>query len=173
MVNVLLKAGADANKKGAYGELALHWVTAKGHLEVAKALIKAGSQVNTKTKKQRIDMDTMMEESADVVKFQLKSLELREKARQAALKGGSLQIALPPRVAFAAGDTPLHSAVQWGHEEIVKFLLANGAEVNAKNHQGQSPLHYARAFGHQRITNILIDAGADMNTPESDGHTPF
>ena len=173
MVRVILEAGANANETGAHGELALHWVAAKGHLEVAEVLIRAGSQVNTKTKKQRIDTDTMMEETADVVKFQLKSLELREKARQATLNGSSLQIAPPPRLVFAAGDTPLHSAVQWGYEEIVKLLLANGADVDAKNHHGQSPLHYASAFRHQRITNILIDAGAHTNAPDNDGHTPL
>ena len=171
MVSVLLEAGTDVNEKGAYGELALHWVAAKGHLEVAKELVRAGSHVNIKTTKQRIDMDVMMQEKADVVKLHLKLLELKEKQRQATLRGSSLQIVVPPRLAFAAGDSPLHSAVQWGHEEIVKFLLANHAEVDVKNQLGQSPLHYASAFRHQRITNILIDAGADKNALGNDGHT--
>jgi len=173
MVSVLLEAGTNVNKKGAYGELALHWAATKGHLEVADVLVRAGSQVNTKTKKQRIDTDTMMEETADVVNFQLKSLELREKARQATLNGSSLQIAPPPRLAFAAGDTPLHSAVQWGHEQTVKLLLSNGAEVDVKNHLGQSPLHYASVFRHKRIVDILLDSGADINAQDNDGHTPL
>jgi ankyrin repeat protein len=119
VVKVLLNGGADANEKGTYGELALHWAAAKGHLEVDEVLVGAGSQLSIKTTRQRIDMDTMMKETADVVKHELKNLELHEQARQAILRGSSLQIAPPPRLAFAAGDTPLHSAVQWGHSAIV------------------------------------------------------
>jgi ankyrin repeat protein len=173
IVIVLLKAGADANEKGAYGELPLHWAATKGHLEVTKALVEAGSQVNTKTTKQRIDMDTMMKKTADVVKFQLKTLELLEKGRQATLKGRSYQMALPSRLAFAAEDTPLHSAAQWGHEEIVKLLLANGAEAEAKNHFGQQPLHYACVFRHKEVVNVLLDTGADPNAKDDDENTPL
>ena len=173
MLNVLLEAGADVNKMGAYGELALHWAAVKGHLEVAEVLVKAGSQVNIETQKQRIDIDSMMKETADVVKHQLKSLELHEKVRQARLEGSSIQIAPPPRLAFAAGDTPLHSTVQWGYEEIVKLLLSNGAEVNVTNHYGQNPLHYACVFRQKEIVKKLLNAGADVNAKDDDGHTPL
>ncbi len=171
VVKVLLDGGADVNEKGAYGELALHWAAAKGHLEIAEVLVGAGSQVNTKTKKQRIDMDTMMKETADVVKHELKNLELHEKARQAILKGSSLQIAPPPRLAFATGDTPLHSAVQWGHNAIVKMLLSNGAEVDTENSFGQWSLHYACVFRHEDIVRMLLDHGAEINAQDNDGNT--
>ena len=58
------------------------------------------------------------------------------------------------RVVFVAGDTPLHSASQWGREGIVRLLLENGADVNAVNQYGQSPLHYACVFGHQNIKQL-------------------
>lgn len=173
MVKTLLDSGADVNEKGAYGELALHWAAAKGHLEIAEVLADAGSQVNTKTTKQRIDMDTMMKETADIVKHGLKNLELREKARQATLMGSSLQIASLSRLAFAAGDTPLHSAVQWGHGAIVKMLLSKGVDVGAENDYGQQPLHYACVFRHGEIVKILLDHGADIHARDNEGHTAF
>jgi len=173
VLEVLLGKGANANQRGAHGELALHWAAAKGYVEITQVLISAGSEVNTKTDKHRVDMDTMMEEDADVVKHQLIYLELCEKQRQATLAGSDLQITPPPRVAFAAGDTPLHSATQWGREEIVKLLLDNGAEVNTENQRGQTALHYACVFRNKEIAEMLLDAGADANAKDNDGHTPL
>lgn len=37
------------------------------------------------------------------------------------------------------GDTPLHYAAFTGHQEIVKLLLASGAEVNARDNSGATP----------------------------------
>lgn len=170
-VKALLAGEADVNEKGAYGELAIHWAAAKGHLEAAEVLVDSGSKVNTKTAKQRIDMDTMMKETADIVRLELKNLELREEARQATLRGSSLQIAPPPRLAFAAGDTPLHCAVQWGHGEMVKMFLSKGADIGAKNGFGQRPLHYACVFRHGEIVKMLLGHGADINARDDQGHT--
>jgi ankyrin repeat protein len=168
---VLLERGADVNQTGAHGELALHWAVAKGHFEVAKVLLCAGSQVDTETEKQRVDMDTMMREDADVVKQQLRLLELHEKQRRAMLAGRGLQIAVPSRLAFAAGDTPLHSSVQRRRREIVKLLLDSGAEVNAVNRWGQTPLHYACVCRQKEIVEVLLDSGADVNIRDKNGHT--
>ena len=39
--------------------------------------------------------------------------------------------------------TPLHIAAWHGKEDISKFLLENGANVNASNRFGDTPLHFA------------------------------
>jgi hypothetical protein len=39
--------------------------------------------------------------------------------------------------------TPLHVAAQQRHKEVMKILLENGADSNAKNRYGSSVLHYA------------------------------
>jgi ankyrin repeat protein len=173
VARALLEAGSDVNEKGPQGELAIHWAAAKGRLQVADLLVGRDLQINTKTQMQRVDMDATMQQGADAVKHQLKLLELLEKGRQATLRGSSLQIAPPPRLAFAAGDTPLHSAAQWGREEIVKILLSNEADVDPKNDWGQAPLHYACVFRHTDIVKMLLDAGAAPDAEDNDGHTPL
>jgi ankyrin repeat protein len=39
--------------------------------------------------------------------------------------------------------TPLHHAARFGHVDAVKWLLANGADVNATARNGFTPLHFA------------------------------
>ena len=60
------------------------------------------------------------------------------------------------------GETALHKAANNGYEEIVKLLLAHGAEVNAISHKGHTPLHRA-ARGHKEIAELLLTHGAEVN----------
>jgi hypothetical protein len=39
-----------------------------------------------------------------------------------------------------SGETVLHTAVGWGHVEIVKMLVAAGAKVNVQDSDGRTPL---------------------------------
>jgi ankyrin repeat protein len=43
------------------------------------------------------------------------------------------------------GWTPLHLAVRFGYKEVVELLIANKADVNAKDIRGKTPLQHANA----------------------------
>jgi hypothetical protein len=49
------------------------------------------------------------------------------------------------------GRTPLYWAASHGHKDVAELLLANKAEVNAKNKLGYTPLHGAASQGHGGI----------------------
>ncbi len=76
-------------------------------------------------------------------------------------------------------DTPidrctlLHKAVDNANLELVRLLLAHGANINARNHLGKTPLSEAITFGHNAIANALIEAGADVNLADIYGLTPL
>ncbi len=55
--------------------------------------------------------------------------------------------------------TPLHYAAT---KEVAELLLANGADVNAKDN-GVTPLHYAAGAGRKEIVELLITEGANVN----------
>jgi ankyrin repeat protein len=173
VVKVLLNNGADLNQRGAFGELALHWAAAKGHTDTAKLLLDAGSEINIAVAKQRGDIDLIVEVEVNPVAEELISLEQAEAQIRAMRAGSGLQVIARPRVVFAIGDTPLHSASQWGHSETVKILVSRGADVNARNKFGESPLHYASIFRHKEVVRILLDAGADINALDNKGYSPL
>ena len=65
-----------------------------------------------------------------------------------------------------SGWTPLFQAVFSGHANIVRILLAAGADPDARARNvpfmgSASSLEYARARGNQTIINLLLKAGAE------------
>jgi ankyrin repeat protein len=68
------------------------------------------------------------------------------------------------------GRTPLHAAAL-GRKEIAEFLIANGADVDARKRNGVTPLHVAAARGHGEIVKLLISGGANVNARTNDGET--
>jgi len=83
-----------------------------------------------------------------------------------------------------AGDTALHLAAAGYRFELVRLLLAAGADPNSRtNHRQSGPLHYA-ADGYitgpvwnakRQVETIqsLLDAGADINAQDKNGATPL
>jgi len=58
----------------------------------------------------------------------------------------------------STGITILHSAIMSENKELVKLVLAEGADVNVKDKQGRIPLDYAKGLGNVEITQTLENA---------------
>ena len=73
------------------------------------------------------------------------------------------------------GFTPLGLACYFGHEEIARYLLLKGADVNlpSQNNFKVYPLHSAAAANNLDITKILLEAGAEVNISQQSGFTPL
>jgi uncharacterized protein len=54
-------------------------------------------------------------------------------------------------------------ATIYGYTEIIKILLANGADVNLMSVDGQTPLMWAARNGKIETAKLLIANGADVN----------
>lgn len=71
--------------------------------------------------------------------------------------------------------SPLATAADFGSEEAVRALCANGAEINYRNHEihRSSALFYAVRANHPQIVQILLDLGADTQDLSCHGSTVF
>ena len=95
-----------------------------------------------------------------------------------------------PKDSWLKGCTPLHLAAMNGHEQVVKYLIVNGADLDAFSTDG-TPLYMAinwavgrihhwqeepnvyhgHKFGNYEIAKLLISEGADLNMTDAWGET--
>ena len=85
-------------------------------------------------------------------------------------KARTLLKAVSPNIKDAQGNTPLHVAKNL---RMVKLLVENGAQVNAKNSEGITRLHIDVVFGRLRYVQYLLDNGASAKVTTNEGVTPL
>jgi glycerophosphodiester phosphodiesterase len=74
------------------------------------------------------------------------------------------------------GETSLHIAARFGHEECARILLegTNDQKANIELTEktfSWTPLHVASVDGHLSVVELLIEAGAEINQPDASGWT--
>ena len=75
----------------------------------------------------------------------------------------------------AAGFTPLHLACFYGQQEVVRSLLACGAQPwdRTRSSGGATPLHQAVITGQRDIAELLLEHGAEVDARDQRGCTPL
>ena len=69
------------------------------------------------------------------------------------------------------GWTPLHRASQFGHGDIVGFLILKGSHLEAKTDLGMTPLYAAIMGQKSEVVKQLINKGADVFAVRNEGET--
>ena len=95
-----------------------------------------------------------------------------------ALRDGSLKVAntlidspkTNVEIRTVKDESPVMIAALKGHLELVKKLIARGADVNKT---GWAPLHYAATGGHLAIMQLLLDENAYIDAESPNGTTPL
>lgn len=60
------------------------------------------------------------------------------------------------------GAAPLHKAAYMGDKMLVRWLIEDGADMEAVDNRAQTALHYAAKGGHGQVVQLLLDNGADI-----------
>ena len=70
-------------------------------------------------------------------------------------------------------NTALHVASSFGQTNMVRALVAGGADVNVIDKFGSTAVHYASRGGHLPIVQLLVAAGAEHAVVNKHGKTPL
>jgi ankyrin repeat protein len=64
---------------------------------------------------------------------------------------------------FHRNETPLCVASRWGHAEVARVLLENGADMEIRDGDYWRPLERAVENGHVEVVQVFLEHGADVN----------
>ena len=64
-----------------------------------------------------------------------------------------------------AQNTALHTAAAGGHKEIVEFLIASGANIDAKDRRGRTPLDLAVSKRDDEVVNLVVKHDLESTEP--------
>ncbi|MBN1132451.1 MAG: ankyrin repeat domain-containing protein [Bacteroidales bacterium] len=185
-VKALIAAGSDINQQDeSYGYTALMWACEFDYVDMAKLLIAEGADINITAKDGSTALvraagnapgavGLLLEKGADVkvvpddgigvmnqavfgVLFKGYSMESFETLLS---HGGDVDEAIG-NLDPITGFTPLLLAVRENNEEVAKYLIGKGANVNARAANGKTPLSLASEEGFNGMVELLKANGAE------------
>jgi ankyrin repeat protein len=146
----LLRRGIDANTVDPRGQPVLHTAARAGALEVVKALLNAGAEIDRRNPSgETAVMIASLNGRRSVVEWML---------------GKEAQINHP-------GWTPLIYAATNGHREIVALLLEHHAYIDSAPPNGITALMMAARGGHMEVVKLLLEEGADATLKNDRGES--
>lgn len=179
-VKRLLRDGARVQARDAQGRTALMASTYRNHVEVARVLIEAGSDVNAQDAMQNSPL--LLAGASGYLDILRMTLAARPDFTVYNRFGGTalipacerghvevvkalLTTSIDVNHVNRLGWTALLEAILLSdggtaHQEIVRLLLAAGANPNLPDHNGVTPLRHARQKGYRVISDVLVAAGA-------------
>jgi len=69
-------------------------------------------------------------------------------------------------------ESLIHFAAELNENDIMVFMIENGADVNSKSFYGmETPIHRATAAGNQDMVRLLWGCGSEIDASRNDGET--
>ena len=166
VVRLLQARDININIQDDDGNTALHHAVSSNNLDILKTLLMHKLDVNIQNRFGQTPLHVAAAEPEHPDLF-------------ATLMNHNARFDLPDQSRRLA----IHYAAEAGHEQALKILVANKADVNATARDGHTALHYATCFDffpyHPRQKNrvelvrILIAAGARVELRTGAGYTAF
>jgi ankyrin repeat protein len=150
VVDYFLDAGADINKNVKGGGTILSLAALRGDEAMLKHLLARGADPNAATDGSTMD-NAASSENIKVVEILL----------QAGAKVNN----------DSKTSSALGSAAIRGQVEIMRLLLANGADPNYRDYENHTALMSAVMSQNVEAVRLLLEAGADMNVKSQDERT--
>jgi ankyrin repeat protein len=203
-MKMIVAAGADVKARNAFDATALHWCA--HDLDRVRFLVAKGAAINARSKQGRTPLviAASHDGASDIVKFLVEkgadisaadatgttplvaATEANDTASAAFLiqRGAAVNTAGYFFEAALPGQTALMNAAAHSNVDLMKMLLAKGADVNAVSAEKgvgvkngpiafgtYTPLLMAATHGSPEAVKLLLDAGAKVNARDLRGMT--
>lgn len=137
-----IRKGVHPNCQDTNGETPLHYASLNGHKDVVELLLKLQASANIPDAKGCYPLHlSAWRGNADVCRVLL-------------IHGPSVAKVNSQNL---EGETALHSAAQYGHNQVVDLLLQNNADPEIKNQKGEKPLDLAIQYGRLETVQLLLN----------------
>ncbi|KAL9616879.1 MAG: hypothetical protein Q9160_008301 [Pyrenula sp. 1 TL-2023] len=185
LVKFELREGAQLESRDSDGFSALSWAVWFDHASTARALLKAGADINLHlgeanplfiaATKGLVDTGKMLLEAGANIECEhfggetplLRSLRAGHREMASML----LEAGASTHARQANKDTALYFATVQGFVDVAQTLLTKGASPDCKDTLGDTPLMYA--VSNQTMTRLLLDHGANINDQSETRDTPL
>ena len=188
VAEVFISHGADIEARNGDGRTPLHTAVASLVLstvedkkkEIVEFLIAKGASVNTSDNQGRTVLSQAMGQGHTQVAELLRQHGATETLHEAV---ASADIDEVKRLISEGhdvnsrdnkGQTPLHFAANRGQKEILEVLLANGADIEARDGRWHNTaLLNASVRGRKEVVELLLEKGANIEAKDGNGGTPL
>ncbi|MFT7723971.1 MAG: ankyrin repeat domain-containing protein [Roseateles sp.] len=140
-VAALLQQGVDPNLADSRGRTALFTAVREGSLRALESLLASP----------RLDVDTA--NASGETPLMIAAIRGSLPAAQALVRRGA--------AVNRKGWTPLHYAASGPDNGVAAFLIAQGADLEARSENGSTPLMMAARYGNGDLVPLLLKAGAE------------
>lgn len=180
---------------GEYDKTGLHWAAERDHVEVASLLLDAGADIEAKTSWGATALDwaatmggvgvgdLLLVRGASGLTL-VAAAGLGKLAEVRAIIGSGADLSTHRRrgaplspnedwladSAYMQGDVisdAMYAAARNGHTHVARYLLDQGASVDAKGVLGGTALQWAAINGHKETVSLLADRGASLTVRDA------
>ncbi|TKA25713.1 hypothetical protein B0A50_05808 [Salinomyces thailandicus] len=141
----LLEKGAKLHGTTKYGWKPVHLAAAYGHESLLAECVTRGVSIEEK--------------------LMTPAFKPEKRTNAAARRGYWAEIRWPH-----SGARPLHLALEFGHLDVARVLIAGGAKIDEGDSRAWRPLHHAAFACLPEMVELLLDKGAANDACTVDGH---
>ena len=145
--SLLVSQNAKIDARNPFGWAPIHIATAYGHIKIVEQCLERGVSIEEK----------------------LGTSSINKSQTHTTVESGYWAEARWPY----PGSRPLHLSLEYGRDDMTRFLVEKGATTDATCSEGWTPIHYAAFYGSAASVELLLEKHAYPHATTDQGRTPL